>query len=37
MHSVKPVVKLPAGFEAVGMITADNVQIMFKLVEDSGR
>ncbi len=36
MYGVKPVVKLPAGFEAVGMITADNV-IMFKLVEDSGR
>lgn len=37
MHSGKPVVKLPAGFEAVGMITAENVQIMFKLVNDSGR
>ena len=37
MHGVKPVVKLPAGFEAVGMITAENVQIMFKLVNDSGR
>jgi YbbR domain-containing protein len=36
LQGVKPVVKLPAGFEAVGMISADNV-IMFKLVEDSGR
>jgi YbbR domain-containing protein len=37
LHSAKPVVKLPAGFEAVGMISAENVQIMFKLVQDSGR
>ena len=37
LHGVKPVVKLPEGFEAVGMISVDNVQIMFKLVEDSGR
>lgn len=37
LHGAKPIVKLPAGFEAVGMITAENVQIMFKLVEDSGR
>lgn len=35
LHGAKPVVKLPAGFEAVGMITADNVQIMFKLVENA--
>lgn len=31
----KPVVKLGAGFEAVGVLNVDNVQIMFRLVDPS--
>lgn len=37
LHGGKPVVKLSAGYEAVGVMSTDNVQIMFKLVDPSDK
>jgi hypothetical protein len=37
LHGGKPVVKLSAGYEAVGVMSTDNVQIMFKLVNPSDK